>query len=173
MVPPKWNRPTPAHRSCVSRWESGSRSRTSPVIRGKWVLDNLLGVPPPPPPAAVPALKENTTGLGGRSLSMRERLSEHRDNPACAGCHKLMDPVGFALENYDAIGRWRTASEGLPIDASGALPDGVKFEGVGGLRKILTGHREEFVNVLTGKLLTYALGRDTEYYGLSDHVNGL
>ena len=87
-------------------------TRTSPVIRGKWIMDNILGVPPPPPPAVVPALKENTAS--GKALSMRERLAEHRDNPACSGCHKLMDPVGFSLENYDAVGRWRTAENGKP-----------------------------------------------------------
>ena len=97
-------------------------TRTSPVIRGKWILDNILGVPPPPPPAVVPALKENTAS--GKVLSMRERLAEHRDNPACSGCHQLMDPVGFSLENYDAVGRWRTSENGKPIDASGGLPDG-------------------------------------------------
>ena len=138
-------------------------NRTSPVVRGKWLLENILGSPPPPPPPEVPVLQDSERG---NPRSVRERMEQHRANPACAGCHTRMDPLGFALENYDAIGRWRTATEGLPIDASGALPDGVKFEGVGGLRKILTGHREEFVNVLTGKLLTYALGRDLEYYDL-------
>ena len=91
-------------------------TRTSPVIRGKWILENLLGTPPPPPPANVPALKDNTVSS---SLSVRERLAEHRANVACAGCHKLMDPVGFALENFDAVGRWRTVEEGRPVDATG------------------------------------------------------
>ena len=103
-------------------------TRTSPVIRGKWILDNVLGVPPPPPPPDVPALKENT-GSAGKNLSIRERMAEHRKNPACSGCHQLMDPVGFSLENYDAVGRWRTVDEGKAIDVAGSLPDGSKFEG--------------------------------------------
>lgn len=137
-------------------------TRTSPVIRGKWVLDNVLGVPPPPPPATVPALKENHET--GTKLSIRERLAAHRDKPACSGCHQLMDPVGFSLESYDAVGRWRTADDGLPIDTAGALPDGSKFEGVTGLQKALLRHPENFVITLTEKLLTYATGRGVEYY---------
>jgi hypothetical protein len=97
------------------------------VIRGKWILDNLLGVPPPPPPPVVPPLKEN--GSGGKLLAMRERMAEHRANPACAGCHALMDPVGFSLENYDAVGRYRVVDDTVPIDAAGGLPDGSKFQG--------------------------------------------
>jgi hypothetical protein len=137
-------------------------TRTSPVIRGKWILDNILGSPPPPPPAVVPALKENSSGL--KALSMRERLAEHRKNPACAGCHKLMDPVGFSLENYDAVGRWRTVEENKPIDASGGLPDGSKFDGVAGLQQALLSRPELFVTTFTDKLLTYALGRGVESY---------
>ena len=136
-------------------------TRTSPVIRGKWVLDNLIGIPPPPPPPDVPDLKENVLG---RNLSVRERLSEHRANPACAGCHNLMDPIGFALENYDAVGRWRTHEEGKPIDATGAALDGSTFEGVAGLEQALLARPESFVGILTEKLLTYALGRGVEYY---------
>jgi hypothetical protein len=137
-------------------------TRTSPVIRGKWILSNILGVPPPPPPAVVPALKEN--GGIGKSVSMRERMAQHRDNPACSGCHRLMDPVGFSLENYDAVGRWRTTDDGLPIDAAGGLPDGSKFEGVAGLQQALLHRPEIFVSTFTEKLLTYALGRGVEYY---------
>ena len=137
-------------------------TRTSPVIRGKWILTNILGEAPPPPLPAVPALKENA-GLG-KTLSMRERIAEHRANPACSSCHALMDPVGFSLENYDAVGRWRTAEEGKPIDASGGLPDGSKFEGVAGLQKALLGRPELFVTTVTEKLLTYSLGRGVEYY---------
>ncbi len=137
-------------------------TRTSPVIRGKWILDNILGVPPPPPPPNVPALKENT-GVG-KKLSVRERLAEHRKNPACSGCHQLMDPVGFSLENYDAVGRWRTVEEGKPIDASGSLPDGSKFQGATGLQKALLSRPENFATTLTEKLLTYGLGRGVEYY---------
>ncbi len=131
-------------------------TRTSPVIRGKWVLENLIGTPPPPPPANVPALKDNT--IAGH-LSVRERLAEHRRNIACAGCHRLMDPVGFALENFDAVGRWRDDEEGRPVDASGGLPDGRAFEGVEGLEKALLDRPELFVTAMTEKLLTFALGR--------------
>jgi mono/diheme cytochrome c family protein len=137
-------------------------TRTSPVLRGKWILANLLGAPPPPPPPFVPALKEH--GAGGKVLTMRERMAEHRANPACSGCHQLMDPVGFALENYDAVGRWRTAEEGTPLDVTGGLPDGSKFEGVSGLQKALLSRPEIFLTTFTDKLLTYALGRGVEDY---------
>jgi hypothetical protein len=137
-------------------------TRTSPVIRGKWILANILGSPPPPPPAVVPALKEHS--VGGKVLTMRERMAEHRANPACSGCHQLMDPVGFALENYDAVGRWRTAEEGTPLDVTGSLPDGSKFEGVSGLQQALMSRPEIFLTTFTDKLLTYALGRGVEYY---------
>jgi hypothetical protein len=137
-------------------------TRTSPVIRGKWILDNLLGVPPPPPPGEVPALKENTSI--GKGLPVRERLAEHRSNPACSGCHKLMDPVGFSMENYDAVGRWRTVEESKPVDASGGLPDGSQFSGVSGLEQALLRHPEVFLGTFTEKLLTYALGRGVGYY---------
>ena len=138
-------------------------TRTSPVIRGKWILDNVLGVPPPPPPPNVPALKENT-GSAGKTLSIRERMAEHRKNPACSGCHQLMDPVGFSLENYDAVGRWRTVDEGKIIDVSGSLPDGSKFDGASGLQQALLSRPENFATTLTDKLLTYALGRGVEPY---------
>jgi hypothetical protein len=134
-------------------------TRTSPVIRGKWVLENILGTPPPPPPANVPALKDNTVSS---SLSVRERLAEHRANVACAGCHKLMDPVGFSLENFDAVGRWRDFEEGKPIDSTGGLPDGSRFQGVTGLESALRKRPEIFVGTLTEKLLTFALGRGVE-----------
>ena len=131
-------------------------TRTSPVIRGKWILDNILGLPPPPPPPDVPALKDNTVSA---TLSVRARLAEHRVNAACASCHNLMDPIGFSLESFDAIGRWRTMEEGLPIDVTGGLPDGSKFEGVSGLEDALLKRPELFVSTLTEKLLTFALGR--------------
>jgi hypothetical protein len=99
-------------------------------------------------------------------MSVRERLEQHRQNPACASCHVRMDPLGFALENFDAIGKWRNSEDGVPIDASAALPDGTKFEGVAGLRKLLLSHREQFVGTFTERLLTYALGREVEYYDL-------
>jgi hypothetical protein len=135
-------------------------TRTSPVIRGKWVLENILGTPPPPPLANVPALKDNTVSS---SLSVRERLAEHRRDAACAGCHRLMDPVGFALENFDAVGRWRTLEEGRPVDVSGGLPDGNTFEGVNGLEQALLRRPEVFVGTLVEKLLTFALGRGVEH----------
>ena len=125
------------------------------------MLENILGIPPPPPPAGVPALKEKT--IGGH-LSVRERLAEHRDNPACAGCHNLMDPVGYPLENFDAVGRWRTADGAAPIDASGGLPDGSKFADLAGLEKALLRRPELFSGTVTEKLLTFALGRGVEPY---------
>ncbi len=137
--------------------------RTSPTVRGKWVLENLLGAPPPPPPPNVPTLEEDSSE-DGTSRSVRERMEQHRTNPVCASCHAAMDPLGFALENYDAIGRWRTDEGNIPIDASGVLPDGTKFQGPAGLRTTLLNRREEFVATITRKLLTYALGRGLEYY---------
>jgi hypothetical protein len=136
-------------------------TRTSPVIRGKWVLENLLGIQPPPPPPNVPALEDNTVSA---SLPLRQRLMQHRANPACASCHRLMDPVGFALENFDAVGRWRTADEGQLLDVSGGLPDGSHFNGVTGLETALLKRPELFAGTLTEKLLTFALGRGVEYY---------
>ena len=137
-------------------------TRTSPVIRGKWILDNVLGVPPPPPPANVPALDDVKTVK--RNAPIRERLAEHRKNPTCAGCHRLTDPVGFALENYDAVGRWRTLEAGEPIDASGTLFDGTAFRGVAGLQKAILNRPELFVSTLSEKLLTFAIGRGVAYY---------
>ena len=139
-------------------------NRTSPVLRGRWLLDNIVGSPPAPPPPNVPGLKES--GANGKPTSVRERMEEHRKNPACAVCHVRMDPLGFALENFDAIGRWRITSDGLPIDAAASLPDGSKFQGVAGLRELLVSHREEFVGTFTEKLLTYALGREADYFDM-------
>jgi hypothetical protein len=136
-------------------------TRTSPAIRGKWVMENILGTPPPPPLANVPALKDNTVSS---SLTVRERLARHRADVACAGCHKLMDPVGFSLENFDAVGRWRTYEEGRPIDATGGLPDGSRFEGVTGLERALLKRPELFVGTLAEKLLAFALGRGVESF---------
>src|SRR5712691_3182430 len=136
-------------------------TRTSPVIRGKFVLENILGVPPPPPLPDVPALKDNTVD---GNLSVRKRLAEHRSNATCAACHNLMDPVGLSLEKFDAIGRRRTVEGETPIDASGSLPDGSQFADVHGLEEALLKHPEIFVGTLAEKLLTYALGRGVEYY---------
>jgi mono/diheme cytochrome c family protein len=138
-------------------------NRTSPVLRGKWILENIVGTPPPPPPQNVPPLKE--TDSDGKLLSMRERMTQHRANAACASCHQLMDPAGLSLENFDAIGRWRIRTEsGGDVDASGGLPDGSTFTGMSGLRSALLRKPELFVGTLTEKLMTYALGRGLEYY---------
>ena len=133
--------------------------RTSPVVRGKWILDNLVGAPPPPPPAEVPPLPDTTAA---RPQTMRARMEQHRANPACAGCHKLMDPLGLALENFDAVGAWRTDDNGQKVDTSGQLADGTKIEGVTGLRNALLKQPEVLVTTVTEKLLTYALGRGLE-----------
>ena len=138
-------------------------TRTSPVLRGKWVLDNILGMPPPPPPPNIPTLEENRGG--GEVLSIRERMEEHRANPACAVCHQIMDPPGFALENFDAIGRWRVTDEaGVRIDASGVLGDGTTMTGPAAFRAALLEYEDSFVRTVTEKLLTYALGRSIQYY---------
>jgi hypothetical protein len=136
--------------------------RTSPVKRGKWILENLIGTPPPPPLPDVGDLKiKNETG---GTLSMRQRMEEHRANPVCASCHSMMDPLGLALENFDAVGKWRTLGEGsAPIDASSILPNGTRFEGPAGLRQELLAS-DRFVATLTEKMLTYALGRGLEHY---------
>jgi hypothetical protein len=137
-------------------------TRTSPVLRGKWLLDNILGMPPPPPPPDVPTLEENH---GAATRSVRERMEQHRASPACAGCHRMMDPPGFALENFDAIGRWRTTTEtGAPVDASGSLADGTAVDGPATLRRALMTYQDSVVRTVTEKLLTFALGRTIEYY---------
>ena len=136
-------------------------TRTSPVIRGKWILENILGMPPPPPPEDVPELKDNTVS---GNLSVRERLAEHRANPACASCHDPMDPLGFALENFDAVGRWRTHDGGEPIDPSAELADGSLVDGVAGLEQALLNRPELFATAITEKLLTFALGRGMEHF---------
>ena len=148
-------------------------NRTSPVLRGKWVLENLLGAPPPAPPPNVPDLKEDITA---QRLTMRQRMEQHRANPVCASCHARMDPIGFALDNFDGIGQWRSVDKvtiwndftsvttSAPLDTSGVFPDGTKFQGPAGLRRILLSHPDEYITNLTEKLLTYALGRGVEYY---------
>jgi hypothetical protein len=134
-------------------------TRTSPVIRGKWILENFLGSPPPPPPPNVPVLRENTVSA---SLPIRERLAQHRINAACASCHRMIDPVGFSLEQFDAVGHWRDLEDGKPVDAAGGLPDGSEFTGVAGLEHALQERPELFVRTLTEKLFTFALGRAPE-----------
>ena len=137
-------------------------TRTSPVLRGKWILENLLGTPPPPPPANVPDLKDHAED--GTALSLRQQMEKHRADPTCASCHARMDPLGFALENYDGIGQHRAKDVNGNIDTSGALPDGTRFQGPGGLRDLLLSRRDQFVETVAEKLLTYALGRGLEYY---------
>ena len=139
--------------------------RTSPVLRGKWILDNLLGTPPPDPPPNIPALNDQRTQA--KRPTVRERMEAHRDNPACSACHAMIDPTGFALENFDAIGRWRVVDESFnPIDPSGVLPDGRAFDGVAEMRDALAGNPEQFVTTVTEKLMTYALGRGLEHYDM-------
>jgi hypothetical protein len=137
--------------------------RTAPVLRGKWILENLLGTPPPPPPPEVPAL-ESVPGRAPKTL--RERLEVHRASPACAGCHRVMDPLGFAMENFDAIGAWREREAGVPVDASGVGPDGAPIDGVVELRESLVRRRDAFVHTFTEKLLVYALGRGLDDYDM-------
>jgi hypothetical protein len=127
------------------------------VLRGKWILETVLGTPPPPPPPNVPELKDNHGADTPKTL--RERLEEHRRDPACASCHSRIDPLGFALENYDVLGRWRTEDSGKPIDNRGELPDGTKIEGPENLKKVLLDRRTAFLRHLTSKLMGYALGR--------------
>ena len=138
-------------------------NRTSPVLRGKWVLTNILGTPPPPPPADVPDLPEN--GADGQPATIRDRMIQHREDPNCAVCHLPMDPLGLALENFDAVGRWRDTGEAnLAIDASGQLPNGTAFYGLNGLRNILLDRSDEFAGTVTEKLFAYAIGRPPEYF---------
>ena len=137
--------------------------RTSPVVRGKWILENLLGTPPPPPPAEVPAFPENDPRA---PQTVRARMERHRASPACAGCHRVMDPLGLALENFDAVGKWRGQEAGVPIDASGELSDGTRVDGVVAMRNALLARRDVLAGTITEKLLTYALGRGLEYYDM-------
>ena len=139
-------------------------TRTSPTLRGKWVLDNILGTPPPPPPPDVPSLKEDPQS---KKMSMRERMAQHRTNPVCASCHNLMDPLGLALENFDAIGTYREVNtDKSPIDASGVLPNGIEFTGSAELREALWAGREQFIGTFVERMLIYALGRGLESYDM-------
>jgi hypothetical protein len=137
--------------------------KTSPVLRGKWILENLFGTPPPEPPPNVPALEDK---VDGRARTMREQMESHRANQPCAGCHRLMDPIGFALENFDAVGAWRNRDVGTPIDASGQMADGTKVDGVVTLREGILKHRDVFVRTMTEKLMTYAIGRGMTYHDM-------
>jgi len=136
-------------------------TRTSVVIRGKYVLQNILGAPPPPPPPDVPSLDEQAVST---SASLRQQMEAHRENAVCASCHARMDPLGFGLENYDAIGRWRFEDGGMPVDASGVLPSGQAFSNPAELRRVLVGLLPDFSRCLTEKMLVYALGRGLEPY---------
>ena len=138
-------------------------TRTSPVLRGKWVLENLLASPPPPPPPDVPALKTEGSEPG-HALTMREAMTAHRANPACASCHSRMDPIGFSMENFDAIGRWRDTDGGAPLDVSGVFPEGTTFNGVIGLKRELVRNPEPFIQAIAERLLMYGLGRNLQYY---------
>jgi mono/diheme cytochrome c family protein len=138
-------------------------NRTSVVLRGKWILENILAAPPPPPPPNVPALND---AKNGKFLSVREQMEQHRSNPICASCHTKMDPLGFSLENYDAVGAWRTSFAGKPIDVSAVLPDGTQFAGPSGLQDILMSRKDQFVEALTERMMTYALGRGVEAYDM-------
>jgi len=137
--------------------------RTAPVLRGKWVLENVLGTPPPPPLPNVPPLEGSTEEA---PKTLRERMERHRASPTCAGCHKLMDPIGFSLENFDGIGAWRTREAGVPLDASGQLADGTKIDGVVALRNAILARSDVFERTLTEKLMTYAIGRGLQYYDM-------
>jgi hypothetical protein len=135
-------------------------TRTSPVLRGRWVLDTMFGMPTPPPPADIPEFPPSQSDTG--PLSVRQRTERHRTNPACASCHARMDPLGFALENFDPIGRWRGSESGQSVDASGSLPDGTRFSGVEELRRAILSQPEGFLRATSGKLLAYAIGRGLE-----------
>jgi hypothetical protein len=144
---------------------SSQPSRTSLVQRGKWVLENILGVQPPaPPPFAVPPL--DASGEDGKVLTLRQQMEKHRSVEPCKSCHKIMDPIGISLENFDGIGHWRTEDEGTPIDSVGVLVDGTRMEGVTGLREAMLRYSPQFVRNMTERLLTYSLGRGVEYYDM-------
>ena len=140
--------------------------RTSPVMRGKWIMEVLLGSPPPPPPPNVPALEATNATSGGKVLSTRERMEEHRKNPACQSCHKVIDPLGLALDNFDVTGKWRIKDNGVAIDAAGVMYDGTPIDGPASLRDALLKHQDVFLQTLTENLMTYALGRRVEYYDM-------
>ena len=141
-------------------------SRTSPVLRGKWIMEVFLGSPPPPPPPNVPELEEAGESEGGRLLSVREQMEKHRSSPACNSCHRMIDPLGLALENFDATGAWRINDKGVPIDASGELYDGTPLQSPGDLRQALQNRSTSLIRTFTENLMAYALGRRVEYYDM-------
>jgi len=144
---------------------TSNANRTSPVQRGKWILENILGSPPPLPPPNVPPLKESAAGVADQSV--RAKMEEHRANPVCSACHKIMDPIGLSLENFDGVGKWRTVDSGFKIDASGQLVDGTKIDGPASLRQALSiYYGDAFVRTLSEKLLTYGVGRELHYYDM-------
>jgi hypothetical protein len=138
--------------------------RTSPVQRGKWIMEVLLGSPPPPPPPNVPALDETKAVAGGRTLSTRERMEAHRRSPACSSCHRVIDPLGLALENFDVTGQWRIRDNGVPVDGTGDLYDGSRMTGPSGVRNALLAHSDVVLRTFTENLFAYALGRRIEYF---------
>jgi len=140
--------------------------RTSPVQRGKWVLQVLFGAPPPPPPPNVPALEDTKASADGRFLSVRQRMEQHRANPSCVSCHRVIDPLGLALENFDVVGRYRIKDNGVPVDSKGQLYDGTDMEGAAGLRSALLKHKDAFMMTFAENLMTYALGRRVEAYDM-------
>ncbi len=140
--------------------------RTSPVQRGKWVMQVMLGSPPPPPPPNVPALEETGGSKDGKTLSVRERMEEHRKNPACTSCHRVIDPLGLALEHFDVTGQYRIKDNGVLVDATGTLYDGSEIDGADGLRQALLKYKDAMLASFTESLMTYALGRHVESYDM-------
>jgi len=135
------------------------------VQRGKWIMETLLGSPPPPPPPNVPPLEDTKSATDtGKTLSVRERMEEHRKNPACASCHRVIDPIGLALENFDVVGAWRIKDNGVPVDTAAKLYDGTELNGPESLRKALVDHSDSVIRNFTENLMAYALGRRVEYY---------
>ena len=141
-------------------------NRTSPVLRGKWVMEVLLGSPPPPPPPNVPELEENDAAGDARSISVREQMEMHRASPACMSCHQVIDPIGLALENFDVTGQWRIKDRGVPVDPSGSLYDGSQLDGPDGLRQALLRYSDAVLTNFTVNLMSYAIGRRVEYYDM-------
>ena len=162
LKPPTRIKTTPEISRTTLTKKSAYPTRTAPTIRGKWLLENILAAPVPPPPPDVNTTLEE--GKADAPASVREMLERHRANPICASCHARMDPLGFSLENFDAIGQWRTVDGPSPINATGVLLDGTRVDGPAALRRALVAQKDQFVRAVTGKLLTYAVGREMEYF---------